>query len=89
MKVKVHQRVREYHRTLHPDVRRAVKAALLTLPDGDTKPLAEELHGLHRLRVGEHRFVWRWRKDEIRVFYAAPRRLVYEYLAAHLHELFD
>jgi hypothetical protein len=41
---------------------------------------------LYRLRVGNHRFIFRHRAGFIRVFYAAPRALVYEYLAAHLHE---
>lgn len=87
MKIEVHQRVRDYHRTLHPDTRRTVKTALLALPKGDTKSLGDQLAGLHRLRVGSHRFIWRIADGSIRVFYAAPRATVYEYLAAHLKEL--
>jgi mRNA-degrading endonuclease RelE of RelBE toxin-antitoxin system len=49
--------------------------------------LAEDLDGLCRLRVGRHRFIWRYHSGGIRVFYAAPRKTVYEYLAAHLREV--
>jgi mRNA-degrading endonuclease RelE of RelBE toxin-antitoxin system len=87
VRVEVHARVRDYHRTLHPDARKIVKAALLALPRGDTRPLTDQLAGLHRLRVGPHRFIWRFVPGGIRVFYAAPRATVYEYLAAHLKEL--
>ena len=78
--------LRAYLRTLAPEPRRLAKAALAHLPAGDTKPLGDELEGLHRLRVGHHRFIYRHHDRQIRVFFAAPRAIVYEYLAAHLHE---
>lgn len=87
MRVEVHERVRDYHRALHPKARQAVKAALLALPKGDTKALTDQLEGFHRLRVGPHRFIWHMVDGRIRVFYAAPRATVYEFLAAHLGEL--
>lgn len=87
-RIHVHERVRAYQRALPPETRRAVKAAILGLPRGDVKALSEDLDGLYRLRVGRHRFIWRYHADGIRVFYAAPRRTVYEYLAAHLREIF-
>lgn len=71
---------------LTPEIRRAMKAAILALPRGDTKPLSDELDGLHRLRVGHHRVIFRHRAGRIECFLAAPRSLVYEYLAAHLRE---
>jgi len=37
--------------------------------------------------VGEHRIVYRHHLGRIEVFYAAPRSVVYEFLAAHLQEL--
>ena len=80
------EEVRDYLRLLAPETRRRAKSALAALPSGDVKPLREELDGLYRLRVGNHRFIFRHRAGFIRVFYAAPRALVYEYLAAHLHE---
>ncbi len=68
-----------------------MKAALLGLAEGrgDTKPLQGNLEGLLRLRLGEHRIVYRHRAGRIEVFYAAPRSVVYEFLAAHLREMLD
>jgi mRNA-degrading endonuclease RelE of RelBE toxin-antitoxin system len=87
IKIQVHERVRAYQRALPPETRRAVKAAILALPRGDVKALAEDLDGLYRLRVGRHRFIWRYHGRAIRVFYVAPRKTVYDYLAAHLREV--
>jgi mRNA-degrading endonuclease RelE of RelBE toxin-antitoxin system len=83
--------VREYHRKLAPEPRRRVKAAIAGLAEGhgDIKALQGSLEGLSRLRVGEHRIVFRHNTGRIEVFYAAPRSVVYEFLAAHLHELLD
>jgi mRNA-degrading endonuclease RelE of RelBE toxin-antitoxin system len=66
-----------------------MKAAILDLADGrgDIKALQGNLEGMSRLRVGEHRIVYRHHGGRIEVFYAAPRSVVYEFLAAHLHEL--
>jgi len=88
-RVTVADQVREYQRALSPEPRRRMKAAILGLADGrgDTKPLQGSLEGLSRLRVGEHRIVFRHNAGRIEVFYAAPRSVVYEFLAAHLHEL--
>ncbi|MDB6113963.1 MAG: mRNA-degrading endonuclease RelE, toxin component of the RelBE toxin-antitoxin system [Lacunisphaera sp.] len=82
----IREEVRDYLRTLAPETRRRATAALRALPAGDTKALREELDGFHRLRVGDHRFIYRHHAGRIRVFYAAPRSIVYEYLAAHLRE---
>jgi mRNA-degrading endonuclease RelE of RelBE toxin-antitoxin system len=84
--VVIREEVRDYLRTLAPETRRRARAALAALPLGDTKPLREELAGLHRLRVGSHRFIYRHHAGRIRVFYAAPRSIVYEFLSAHLRE---
>jgi len=68
-----------------------MKAAILGLADGagDLRPLQANLEGLWRLRVGEHRLIYRHRPGRIEVFYAAPRSVVYEFLAAHLRELLE
>jgi mRNA-degrading endonuclease RelE of RelBE toxin-antitoxin system len=81
--------VRDYQRTLAPEPRGRVKAAILSLSDGagDIKALEGKLEGLWRLRVGEHRFAYRHINGRIEVFYAAPRTVIYEYLAAHLKNL--
>ena len=80
-----------YQRELSPEPRRKLKAAILGLAHGrgDTKPLQGNLEGLSRLRVGEHRAVYRYHDGQIQVFYAAPRSVVYEFLAAHLQEILN
>ena len=76
---------------LAPEPRRRVKVAILGLAAGlgDIRPLQGNLDGLWRLRVGEHRIVYRHQGGRIEVFYAAPRSIVYEFLAAHLREVLD
>jgi mRNA-degrading endonuclease RelE of RelBE toxin-antitoxin system len=56
---------------------------------GDIKALTDNLDGFLRLRVGEHRVIYRYREGKIECFYAAPRKTVYEYLASHFHEMLD
>lgn len=87
--VTVADQVRDYQRALPPEPRRRMKTAILGLAtgQGDIKALQGNLDGLWRLRVGEHRIVYRHQGRRIEVFYAAPRSVVYEFLAAHLHEL--
>ena len=88
--VKVSEQVRAYQRALVPEPRRRLKKAIADLAGGrgDIKSLTENLAGFHRLRVGEHRVVFRYRGGTIECFYAAPRKIVYEYLAARLKESF-
>lgn len=87
-KVFIAEQVRSYQGALAPEPRRRLKLAILGLAEGrgDVKPLQGNLEGLWRLRVGEHRIVYRHRAGRIEVFYAAPRSVVYEFLAAHLRE---
>jgi mRNA-degrading endonuclease RelE of RelBE toxin-antitoxin system len=68
-----------------------VRAAIAGLSEdrGDIKALQGSLEGISRLRVGEHRIVFRRIKGRIEVFYAAPRSVVYEFLSAHLREFLD
>ena len=79
----------EYVRALAPDPRQRCKAALLALPEGDTKQLEGEYAGYHRLRVGSLRFVFRQHEGRIEVFYVEQRRLVYDLLAARIAQLFE
>ncbi len=71
-----------------PETRRRCKAAILVLPDGDIKALEGEYEGFYRLRVGAHRFIYRYHEGQIEVFFAEQRRLVYDLLAAHIAQLF-
>jgi mRNA-degrading endonuclease RelE of RelBE toxin-antitoxin system len=87
--VVVAESVWNYVRGLAPVPRRKCKAALLALPAGDTKELEGDYAGLHRLRVGSIRFIYRYHDGRIEVFYAEQRRLVYDLLAAHIARLFN
>jgi hypothetical protein len=78
----------DYVRAMAPEPRRRCKAAILSLPDGDTKALEGEYESFHRLRVGAHRFTYRYHEVRIEVFFAEQRRLVYDLLAAHISQLF-
>lgn len=79
--------MREYQRRLAPETRGKLKAAILALPVGDTRALTDELDGLHRLRVGQYRVIYRHGGQSIECIFAEERKIVYEYLAAHLSEL--
>ena len=85
----VAESVWSYIRTLAHDPRRRCKAALLALPNGDTKELEGDYAGFFRLRVGSLRFIYRHHQGRIEVFFVEQRRLVYELLAAHLAKFFD
>lgn len=86
--VVVAESVWDYVRAMAPGPRRACKAALLNLPDGNTKALEDEYEGFHRLRVGAHRFIYRHHEGRIEVFFAERRKLVYDVLASHIAQLF-
>jgi mRNA-degrading endonuclease RelE of RelBE toxin-antitoxin system len=83
----VAESVWHYVRELAPVLRRRCKAALLVLPDGDTKQLEGEYAGFHRLRVGSLRFIYRYHEGRMEVFYAEQRHLVYDLLAAHIAQV--
>jgi mRNA-degrading endonuclease RelE of RelBE toxin-antitoxin system len=84
IKVVLTPQVRNFAARLHPEHRRAIKAALRQLAAGkleDVKPLEEELDGLQRLRVGKYRMVFRYLSDgSARCFFMESRRVVYDLL---------
>jgi mRNA interferase RelE/StbE len=67
-------------RTLHPDHRKEIRAALPTLAkgDGDVKELAGRLAGFYRLRVGRYRVVYRYRDKHVEAIFLEQRSIVYE-----------
>jgi mRNA interferase RelE/StbE len=83
--MRVSGQIRDYLRRLHPDQRRAIKAALRALRDGaagDTLALSDDLEGFYRLRVGKFRIVYRLLKDgEISCEFTDVRATVYERFA--------
>ena len=74
---------------LAPEPRRRLKQAIIGLGEGlgDIRALSDKLAGFHRLRMWEHRVIYRHQRGRIECFYAAPRKTVYEYLAAHLRDV--
>ncbi len=69
-------------RTLHPDIKRKIKAALQTvLNDPQSgKALKDELKGLQSFKVGKFRVVYKTAKARgvIEVVAIGPRKTIYE-----------
>ncbi|HDH00604.1 MAG TPA: type II toxin-antitoxin system RelE/ParE family toxin [Nitrospirae bacterium] len=72
----------EFIRTLHPEIKRKIKASLETiLKDANSgKGLRDELEGLRSFRVGKMRIVCRPAQNSkiIEVAAVGPRRTIYE-----------
>jgi mRNA interferase RelE/StbE len=90
-KVSISAQVRAYQGKLSPEPRRRLKLAIMGVAEdkGDIKAFTDKLEGFYRLRVGQHRVVYRHCDGRIECFYAAPRKTVYEYLSAHMRETFE
>lgn len=68
-------------RSLHPTLKRKVRAALQAIVETPTcgKPLQEELAGLRTYRMGRYRIVYRIAEDHsIEIVAVGPRRYIYE-----------
>ena len=75
----------EYVRRLAPEPRCAVKRALIDLrrESGDIQALEGNLSGYYRLKVGRHRLIFAYARDEaIEVVFIEERSLVYEVFEA-------
>jgi mRNA interferase RelE/StbE len=75
----------EYVRRLAPEPRRAIKRALIDLrhESGDIQALEGNLSGYYRLKVGRHRLIFAYARDEaIEVVFIEERSLVYEVFEA-------
>ena len=83
-RVELDSQVADFVRSLAPEPRKAVRAALRMLQGerGDLKPLEGELHGFTRPRVRHYRvivqFVSRAGRRIARCVYAERRSMVYE-----------
>lgn len=67
-------------RSLHPDIKRKIKAALqmiLASPHAG-KALKDELSGYRSFRVGNFRVVYRINEEIIEVAAVGPRKTIYE-----------
>lgn len=91
-KVTVSDQVLEFQQAQHPELRRALKAAILGLAkgQGDIKPLEDDLAGYNRLAVRGVRVIYAVTKTgEVQCIFAERRKMVYELFAARLQELLD
>jgi len=69
-------------RTLHPDLKRKIKAALQTvlIDPQSGKALKDELKGLQSFKVGKFRVIYKTATDKriIQVVAIGPRKTIYE-----------
>ena len=81
-RLKMSDETAELVRTLHPDLKRKIKAALQTvLNDPQSgKVLKDELERLQSFKVGKFRVVYKTAKDKgiIEVVAVGPRKTIYE-----------
>lgn len=93
MKILASEQVRGWLKALPPEPKRRVRLALRSLVEhghGDVQPLAAELVGFYRLRVGGYRIVYSKRPGQvIRLEYADLREFVYEQFVRLLKERID
>lgn len=81
-RLKMSDETAELVRTLHPDLKRKIKAALQTvlIDPQSGKALKEELEGLQTFKVGKFRVVYKTptNKGIIEVVAIGPRKTIYE-----------
>lgn len=81
-RLKMSDETAELVRTLHPGLKRKIKAALqaILIDPQSGKPLKEELEGLQSFKVGKFRVVYKTAKDKGAIEIAAigPRKTIYE-----------
>ncbi len=71
----------EFIHTLHPNLKRKIKAALaeiLSSPATEGKALRDDLDGYRTYKVGRHRIVYRIRKRIVEIVAVGPRKTIYE-----------
>ncbi len=79
-KLRVTDDVTHFLRTLHPELKRKIKAALkilISTPDAG-KTLRDELAGLRSFRVSRFRIIYRISRRTIEIIAVGPRERIYE-----------
>ena len=81
-RLKMSDETAELVRTLHPDLKRKIKAALQAILNDPLsgKGLKDELEGLQSFKVGKFRVVYKAARDNriIEVVAIGPRKTIYE-----------
>jgi len=70
----------EFLKTLHPDIKKKLKAGLVEIAENPLsgKALKEELEGLRSFRVGKYRIVYREEPSALEIIAAGVRETIYE-----------
>lgn len=79
-KLRVADDLAQLLRTLHPDLKRKIKASLAIILDNPEvgKSLRDELTGLKSFRVGRVRIIYRIKSRTIELVAVGPRKKIYE-----------
>lgn len=81
-RLKISDETAELIRTMHPDIKKKIKAALQTVLNDphSGKELKDELEGLQSFKVGKLRVIYKTAKDKgiIEVVAVGPRKTIYE-----------
>ncbi|KKR45214.1 MAG: Toxin, RelE family [Parcubacteria group bacterium GW2011_GWA1_40_21] len=59
-------------------IKKAIGEKLTVCPELFGKPLRRSLKGYRKLRVGDHRIIYRIEGREVKIFYIGHRSIVYE-----------
>jgi len=82
LRLKMSDETADLIRSLHPDIKRKIKAALQTVLSDPLsgKALKDELEGLQSFKVGKFRVIYKTTKDKgvIEVVTIGPRKTIYE-----------
>lgn len=79
-KVRIPADTLEFLKTLHPDIKKKLKAGLkeIAVNPLSGKALKEELEGLRSFRVGKYRIVYREEPSALEIIAAGVRETIYE-----------
>jgi len=79
-KLRIPDEVGSLIRSLHPDLKRKIKAGVQRILDNaeSGKMLKDDLSGLRSFRVGKFRIIYRNSKAMIEIIALGPRKTIYE-----------
>ena len=79
-KLKVSSELLSFLRTLHPDIKRKIKAGLkdIALNPSNGKVLKDELEGLRSYRIGWYRIIYREVPSFLEIIAIGERERIYE-----------
>lgn len=79
-KVRISSDTLEFLRTLHPDIKKKLKAGLKEIAENPLggKALKEELEGLRSFRIGKYRIIYREERSALEIIATGVRETIYE-----------